>query len=314
MSFVELCCIKNSKMKIVITGSLGHISKPLTTTLVQAGCDVTVVSSKSEKLKEIEALGATGAIGALQDLTFLAGAFEGADAVYAMVPPNPGAADIRGFYRQIGNNYAQAIGDAGVRRVVFLSSMGADLDKGTGPVLGSHDIEGILDGLSGVAVTHLRPGYFYYNLYNYVGQIKGLGLIRDNFGGQDSVVMVAPDDIAAVAAEELQATGSVARIRYIASDERTAKEVARVLGAAIGMPDLKWMVCSDEERLEELAKFGVPPAFAAGLVELTANIHSGVFYRDYHAHKIRPAGSVKLEDFVREFAAAFKQENVAQHG
>jgi hypothetical protein len=112
----------------------------------------------------------------------------------------------------------------------------------------------------------------------------------------------------------LQATGTVRRIRYIASDERTATEVARALGAAIGMPDLKWTVCSDAQRLEELQKFGVPPAFAAGLVEMTACIHSGAFYGDYRVQKLVPAGKVKLEDFLQEFAAAFKQENVAQHG
>ena len=301
-------------MKIVITGSLGHIGNPLATALIQKGHAVTVVSSKPEKRAAIEALGATAAIGALQDADFLTDTFEGADAVYAMVPPNPGVPDIRAYYLQIGNNYVRAIRKTGVRRVVFLSSMGADLDKGTGIVLGAHDVEGILGGLSGVALTVLRPGYFYYNLYSYVGQIRGVGLISDNFGGEDTLVMVSPDDIATAAAEELQAAGSVDRIRYIASDERTATEVARALGAAIGMPGLKWIICSDTQRLEELEKFGVPPVFAAGLVEMTANIHSGAFYEDYYTQKLAPTGKVKLEDFLREFAAAFKQGNVAQHG
>ena len=301
-------------MKIVITGSLGHIGKPLTAALIQKGHAVTVISSKPEKQQAIEAMGAVAAIGGLQDLEFLADVFEGADAVYAMVPPNPGVPDFRAYYQQIGNSYAQAIRETGVGRVVFLSSMGADLDKGTGVVLGAHDVEGILGALTGVSLTILRPGYFYYNLYSYVGQIKGLGFISDNFGGEDSIVMVSPDDIAAVAAEELQATGSVPLIRYIASDERTANEVARALGAAIGVPDLKWTVCTDAQRLEQLGKFGVPPVFASSLVEMTASIHSGAFYGDYHAQKPVRSGKVKLEDFLGEFAAAFKQENVAQHG
>lgn len=302
-------------MKIVITGSLGHISKPLTTILTQKGHAVTVISSNPEKQQAIEALGATAAIGALQDTAFLVNAFKNADALYAMAPPNySGVSDIRGYYRQIGDSYAQAIRETGVRRVVFLSSMGADLNEGTGVVMGVHDVEGILNGLPDVSLTILRPGYFYYNLYNYVGQIKGLGAISDNFGGEDRVVMVSPEDIAAVAAEELQATGTVRPIRYIASDERTASEIARALGAAIGMPDLQWTVCSDAQRLADLQRFGVPPAFAASLVEMTACIHSGAFYRDYRLQKLAPTGRVKLEDFLREFAAAFKQENVTQHG
>jgi len=36
-------------MKIIITGSLGHISKPLTEELAYNGHDITVISSKPEK-------------------------------------------------------------------------------------------------------------------------------------------------------------------------------------------------------------------------------------------------------------------------
>ena len=302
-------------MKIVITGSLGHISKPLATALIQKGHAVTVISSNPEKRPAIEALGATAAIGALQDTQFIVNTFEGADAVYGMCPPNYALVkDIRGYYTEIGNNYAEAVRKTGVGRVVFLSSMGADLDQGTGVVMGVHDVEGILNALPGVAVTHLRPGYFYYNLYNYMGQIKGAGVISDNFGGDDRLMLVSPADIAAVAAEELERTGTVRRIRYIASDDRSANEVARALGAAIGIPELKWTVCGDAERLEAMLKYGIPPAFAASLVEMGACIHSGDFYRDFYAQKPALQGKVKLEDFADEFAAAFKQDNVPQHG
>ncbi len=47
-------------MKIILTGSLGNISKPLTKYLVGKGNTVTVISSKAERQKEIEALGAKG--------------------------------------------------------------------------------------------------------------------------------------------------------------------------------------------------------------------------------------------------------------
>ncbi|MDF2433958.1 MAG: hypothetical protein JWP44_3589 [Mucilaginibacter sp.] len=74
-------------MKIIVTGSLGHIGKPLTEELVQKGHTVRVINSKREKQKEIEGLGATAAIGTLEDADFLTTTFTGADAVYTMVPP-----------------------------------------------------------------------------------------------------------------------------------------------------------------------------------------------------------------------------------
>ncbi len=75
-------------MKIIVTGSLGHISKPLTEGLVQKGHAVTVISSNPEKQKNIETLGAIAAIGSLKDADFLTTTFTGGDAVYCMIPPN----------------------------------------------------------------------------------------------------------------------------------------------------------------------------------------------------------------------------------
>lgn len=295
-------------MKIIITGSLGHVGKPLTEELVQKGHTVRVISSKAEKQKNIEALGATAAIGSLEDGDFLVSAFSGADAVYCMIPPNFAAPDPLAHYRKIGGNYAQAIEQTGVKRVVHLSSWGAHLDKGTGLIVGSHDVENILNELPAeVAVTHLRAGYIYYNLYNYAAMIKSQGLIGSNYGGGDKIVMVDPKDIAAAAAEELQKSADGKKVRYVASDERTPNEVAQVLGTAIGKPDLKWVALTDEQVRENLEKKGTPPHIAAKSVELGASIHSGALREDYDLHKPTAMGKVKLEDFAVEFAGAFQK-------
>lgn len=75
-------------MKIILTGSLGHISKPLAQELIQKGHEITVISSNPERKKDIEALGAKAAIGSIEDTTFLTSAFTGTDAVYCMLPPS----------------------------------------------------------------------------------------------------------------------------------------------------------------------------------------------------------------------------------
>ncbi|MFN6525686.1 NAD(P)H-binding protein [Nostoc sp. ChiSLP03a] len=292
-------------MKVIVTGSLGNISKPLAKELVQKGHTVTVISSKPEKQKDIEALGATAAIGSLEDVNFLVSTFTGADAVYAMVPPNYTVPDPREYYQKTGSNYAQAIQRSGVKRVVHLSSMGANLDKGTGFILGSHDVEGILNELSDVAITHLRPGYFYSNLYNFVDMIKGLGFIGANYGGDDKLVMVAPRDIAAAAAEEIETAVTDKQVRYVVSDEHTANETAYILGEAIGKPDLKWVILTDEQTQSGLEESGMSAHIAANFVEMGTSIHNGASRQDYELHKPIAMGKVKLEDFAKEFAAAF---------
>lgn len=292
-------------MKIVVTGSLGHIGKPLTEELVQKGHAVTVISSNPEKQQAIEALGATAAIGSVEDAHFLTTIFTGGDAVFAMVPPNFAETDQVSYYRRLSNNYVQAISQAGVKRVVHLSSYGAHLDRDTGFILGAHHAETILDKLPNVAVTHLRAGYFYYNLFGFLDMIKQQGMVGSNFGGDDKLALVYPSDIAAVAAEELVKPTTGRNIRYVVSDERTANEIARVLGAAIGKPDLQWLTFTDEQTKEAMLKRGLPPHLAENFTELGAGIHSGALLEDYEKHK-PTFGSVKLEDFTKEFAVAYQ--------
>ena len=321
-------------MKIVVTGSLGRISKPLTKELVQKGHAVTVISSNPEKQKDIEALGATAAIGSVEDADFLAATFTGADAVYTMVPPGnylDPSLDVDAWCRRIGNNFAQAISRSGVKRLVHLSSIGAHLDKGSGIILAHREVELILDKLSGVATTFMRPVGFYYNLLGFIPMIKSQGLIAANYGADENLAWASPIDIAAAVAEELTAplakepTMPVAKdlttpaakdltapltsrkVRYVASDELTGHETASILGAAIGKPDLKWILVSNEQRQSVLEAVGLNPKIAAGLVEMFASQHSGLLMEDYYRNKPK-LGKVKLTDFAKEFAAAFNQK------
>ena len=74
-------------MNITLTGSLGHIGKPLTHQLIAEEHTVTVISSNPARSKEIVAAGAIPAIGTLQDVDFLASTFKGAEVVYTLAPP-----------------------------------------------------------------------------------------------------------------------------------------------------------------------------------------------------------------------------------
>lgn len=296
-------------MKIVITGSLGHISKPLTQELVKKGHAVTVISSKPEKQIDIEALGALAAIGRIEDVDFLTTTFTGADAVYTMLPPpnfSDPDLDLWAYLRSICNNYAQAIHTAGVKRLVHLSSIGAHLEKGTGLIQLHHQAEGILSNLRDVAITFMRPVGFYYNLYIFSGLIKSTGMMSSNYGADDIIPWASPIDIAEAIANEIVTHLQGIKIRYVASEELTCNEVAAALGAAIGKPGLQWNLITDEQLQSRYEGVGMNKTLAAALVEMQANMHSGPFYDDYYLNK--PAlGKVKIEDFAKEFAIAYNQ-------
>lgn len=293
-------------MKIVLTGSLGNISKPLTEELVKKGHQVTVISSNPEKQTAIEALGATAAIGQVTDPSFLTPVFKGADTAYLMIPPNYAETDQVAYYTKVGNAYASAIQESGLQRAVNLSSYGAHLEKGTGFIVGSYEVEKILSALSDVDITFLRPTYFYYNLNNFIQMIKNAGFIAANYGGSDKLTLVAPADIAAAAAAALTTGSAGHQVRYVASDERTCDEIAGILGAAIGIPGLKWQTFTNEQMLKGLTSHGVPEHVAENLVELGAATHSGILASDYHLHQ-PVLGNIKLETFAKEFAKAYKQ-------
>lgn len=293
-------------MKVIVTGSLGNVAKPLAQTLIQQGHDVTVVSSSAAKQADIEAVGASAAIGNVQDAAFLETTFRDADAVFAMIPPNHITTDLRAYYREVAGNYAQAARNAGVKHLVHLSSYGAHLDHGTGIILGAHDAEGILNNLDGITVTHLRPGYFATNLFPYVGMIKGAGFMASNHGDSDRILLVHPRDIAAAAASAINNSSAGHNILYVVSEEHTCQEIAQALGAAIGKPDLTWKTFPDAQVLQSLLGAGLPQHFAVNLVELGAAIHSGLLQGDVDQHKPF-VGKTTLADVAEEFVEVYNR-------
>lgn len=294
-------------MKIVLTGSLGHIGRPLTQQLAAKGHGVTVISSRQEKREEIKALGALAAIGSLTDSHFVTTAFAGADAVYCMIPPDFGQADQVAYYQSLGRIYAQAIQKAGVKRVVHLSSYGAHLPSGTGFISGSYAVEQELNAIPGIELTHIRPTFFYYNLLHFIPMIRTAGFIGAVYGGGDRLTMVAPEDIASAIAEAMQTPDRTERVRYVASDDRTCNEVAAVLGQAIGMPELEWQTLPPEQVLAGLIAHGMPQNAAENLVELGLALHTGKLREDYD-QQVAVTGSISLDAYARVFARAFRSK------
>ncbi|HKC66969.1 MAG TPA: NmrA family NAD(P)-binding protein, partial [Bacteroidia bacterium] len=301
-------------MKITLTGSLGHISKPLAIELIQKGHTLTIISSKAERQKEIEALGAKAAIGTMEDADFLIKAFTGADIVYAMETLGEGF-----FFNQnldymeaiinIGKSYKQAIEQSGVKKVIHLSSIGAHTDKGNGMLAFHYNVENILKQLpADVSIKFMRPVGFYYNMFAFMPTIKSQNSIISNYGGDEKEPWVSPIDIAGVIAEEIEKPFNGRTVRYIASDEVSPNEVAAILGEAIGKPDLKWVIVSDEQALNGMIAAGMNPEIAKGLMEMNTSRRGGVLYTDYY--KNQPALSkTKLTDFAKDFAAVYNSNS-----
>jgi len=294
-------------MNYVITGSLGHISKPVVQKLKASGHSVTVITSNSSKVKDIEALGATAAVGSVEDRNFLKRAFAGAQAVYLMIPPNWALAGSWADYQKgVIKNYIEALKTNEIKYVVFLSSIGAHMGKGAGPVDGLSVAEWHLNQLKDVNLKIVRPSYFFNNLMGMIPMIKNMNIMGSNFGSsKEKLVLTATSDIANVVADELLGLKFKGHsIRYIASDERHPKEIAEILSKAIGKPGIPWIEFKDEDALNGMLQNGLSKEIASNYVTMGAALRQGKMQADYWKNK--PAlGKVKLEEFVKEFAIAY---------
>ena len=139
--------------------------------------------------------------------------------------------------------------------------------------------------------------------------IKEKDLIAATFGGEDRIVLSAPADIADAIIDEITRPDHSNKVRYVVSDEMTCNEAAKIIGTAIGKPDLKWVAITDKEMQRGLEMHGLSPKLASDIVEMQAPIHKGLMAHEFSHHKSEVVtGKVKLKDFAKEFAEIYNQK------
>lgn len=294
-------------MKYVLTGSTGHITKPLAEKLISAGHHVTIISSSASKVQEIESMGATAAIGSVEDKDFITQTFTGADAAYLIIPPKWAVTDWLAYQQQVSDNYAEAIDAGGIKQVVVLSSVGAHMKNGAGPIDGLAYLEDKIAALTGVNSRFLRPSYFYYNLFGMIPLIKHMGIVTSAQPANHKLILTHTSDIAEVAANILlQPNFTGQEVEYIASDDsHTWQDIAQVLSEAVGKPGTPYIEASDEQARAGMLQNGLNPVIAEGYVAMGNALRSGEMEADYWKNRPATLGKVKLNDFAKEFAAAY---------
>ncbi|HEY6873813.1 MAG TPA: NmrA family NAD(P)-binding protein [Geobacteraceae bacterium] len=262
-----------------ITGATGNIGSKIADTLLARGEKVRVIGRNAARLQRFVDKGAEASVGDLKDGAFVARAFAGATAVFAMIPPEFSARDFRAYQNEVGGNLAAAIKTSGVRNVVNLSSQGADLSEGTGPILGLRDQEARLNGLSGVNVLHLRPTFFMENLLMDIPLINQKGIIGSAVRGDQEFAMIATRDIAAHAAERLvkrDFSGSTVQ-DLLGERDLSFNEATAVIGREIGMPGLKYVQFPYEDAANWLMEMGVGKDLSRLFIEMNKALNDGLF-------------------------------------
>ncbi|MGA2429627.1 MAG: NAD(P)H-binding protein [Candidatus Acidiferrum sp.] len=292
----------------VILGATGNTGSAIAETLLAKGEKVRAVGRSTERLAKVAGLGAEPFVGDIADSEFLTRAFDGARAVYFMLPPDPTSNDYRGHQRQIIEAGATALEAAHVHYVVALSSFGADKESGTGPVAGLHEMESRLQRIAGLNALYLRAGYFMENVLPQVGVIQKFGMIATPLRSDLLLPLIATEDIAAAAAEhllKLDFSGHQTRELQGQRDISFA-EVARIVGAAIGKPSLGYMQFPNEQFIEALTQMGFSGSFAGLMVEMTDALNDGRM-RTLEPRSAGNTTPTSFETFVQNvFVPAFR--------
>jgi len=294
-------------MKIILTGSLGHIGRHLVTDLAPRH-QVTVITTTRTHVAAIEALGAKAAVGQIQDQAFMTQTLTGADAAFLMLAGNEADAAVMTHAQgaKQAQLFAKVISQAKVKRVVNLSSIGADLGPDVPGFYRYHQIEAALDQTA-AQVSHIRPAYMYNDFFELFTEIRRTHRIAANFSADERQVFVAPEDVAPIIITAL--TQPTPHVQYVASDEVTGTQAIALLGAALNMPDLTWQTLSDGDFLARLVANGVAPDLAAQQVQMWALHRQGRLYRDYDRHhpQLQPT---KFPHFATNFAKYYFNEKL----
>jgi uncharacterized protein YbjT (DUF2867 family) len=293
---------------VTITGATGHIGFAIAESLLSAGHRVRAVARDKGKLAVLAKKGSEIRSGDITDTTFLTEAFRKADAVFAMLPPNPAAPDIRADQRKVAESICTALKDSGPTRVVALSSVGGSLESGTGPIVGLHEFEELLKTVSDTPAVILRPTYFMENFLYSIPLIKNAGIYGSTIGGDVSMPMIATKDIAATA------TGYLENPKFDAYSvhelygprDYTFAAATSILGAAIGKPDLQYFEFSKEDYRKGLLTAGFSEGVADAYIEMEGAMNDGRIQETVRRDESTTTPTT-LEEFARDiFAPAYK--------
>ena len=261
----------------VVLGASGNTGHVVATNLLAAGQKVRVVGRNAAHLQSLTAKGAETFIADLTDAGTLAKAFHQADGAYVMIPPNLSSPDPIGYSGRVSDAIAAAVKNAGTKNVVALSSIGAELSAGTGPVVGLHNLEQKLNQITSANVLSLRAAYFMENTLPQANAIRQMGSVATPLRPDLKLPMIAARDIGAAASEALLHPPVQGKHTRELQGQRdlTYTEVAATIGRAVGKPDLKYVQAPDDMFRSVLVKMGMSEQVAAMLLEMIGTLNAG---------------------------------------
>jgi uncharacterized protein YbjT (DUF2867 family) len=198
--------------------------------------------------------------------------------------------------------------ESGLRYAVHLSSYGAHVPQGTGPVTGLHSSEEKLNAISGLNVFHLRAGYFMENNLAAIPMIQGAAIVGHALLPDLKLPMIATRDIGDYAAQRLLHLDCSGKQTHELLGERdlSMTEATAVIARGIGNPGLRYQQFSYDQVQQALMQEGFSQRKAAVYIEMFKAVNDGVLAAQ-EPRSPQNSTSTTFETFVKDvFVAAYQ--------
>jgi uncharacterized protein YbjT (DUF2867 family) len=261
-------------MTYVVAGVTGNTGSIVARSLLAAGEKVRVVVREAAKGQPFEREGAEVAVADLGDAGALAAALKGARGAYLLLPPSVQAEDVLAHQARITESIATAVSEARLPHVVFLSSIAAQLDAGTGPIVSVAQAERRLARIPTTTFTFLRPAYFMENFASSLGGVPD-GKFNTFIAAGRSFPTIATQDIGRAAAARLRTGARHNEVVQLAGPaDLTIEQVAATFSEVARKP-LSLEVAPVEIMADVLAGFGLSRDMGRLYAEMTGALNRG---------------------------------------
>jgi uncharacterized protein YbjT (DUF2867 family) len=287
----------------VILGASGNTGSIIADSLLSKGKKVRVVGRDAGRLQRFVRQGAGAFTGDVSDAAALTKAFSGARAAYLLLPPITS----REHQERESDAIAQAVTESGLRYAVHLSSYGAHVPEGTGPVTGLHSSEQKLNAIGGLNVLHLRAAYFMENNLAAVSMIQEMGIFGHALLPDLKLPMMTTRDVGNYAAQrllDLDFSGKQTR-ELLGERDLSMAEATAIIARGIGKPDLRYVQFPYDQVQQVLEQMGMAPKKAAVYIEMFKAINAGVLAAQ-EPRSLENTTPTSFEKFVEDvFAPAY---------
>jgi uncharacterized protein (TIGR02246 family) len=256
---------------LTIAGVTGRIGGAVAEALLMRGTKLRVLVRTAHAAQRWRNRGAEVAIVDLQDELALTRALQGSDGMFALLPEDLSVPDFRAHRRRMAEALAASVRSARVPHVVFLSSLAAAAPAG--PARDLRDAEDLLSETA-CKLTVLRAAFFQDNLAAAIPVARQHGMFASLFASDSTPIpMVATDDVAGLVTACLVHPSERSEIVDVLGPAYSSAEVVEHLAQAFGKR-LDLVTIPPLAQVDFLRRIGVPPQFAASLVELYACLGS----------------------------------------